>query len=75
MALYNLHLNELKPADEWSRPGKPEWPDLLALRMDRLAALRLISSLTQQLERALADGSIEIHIPAMPGKLTLLSKD
>ncbi len=39
-----------KPAEECARDRKPEWPDLIAVRMSRRQAIRHLASLARQLE-------------------------
>ncbi len=46
---------ETKPASEWERPGKPEWPDIMTVAVSRSKALELISLLA----RAMANESDE----------------
>lgn len=47
---WTFEAGKQKPAEQWARKGKPEWPDGLMLAMDRQRALRLISELAKGLE-------------------------
>lgn len=45
-----LHLGNYKPESEWARPGKPEWPDHITVRMTRRQAIKHLGEVVRQLE-------------------------
>lgn len=55
-----------KPAEEWSRPGKPEWPDHVTVKLTRRQAITQLAHLAKQLESRGEDESFELNLP---GKL------
>ena len=62
MTSYDFQNNQMMPADQWARPGKPEWPDCLTVTMDRMAATRILQQIAHQLESALANGNIVVSL-------------
>lgn len=50
-----------KPPAEWSRSGKPEWPNMLDLHLGRAQALDLIGRIVTQL-RDPACEAVELNL-------------
>jgi hypothetical protein len=46
---------KMKPDSEWRRPGKPEWPHYLLVKMDRAQALYVIQKLATALQDPMQD--------------------
>ncbi len=45
-----FNLGVQKPVEQWTRLGKPEWPEHITVRMNRRQAVTQLASLAKQLE-------------------------
>lgn len=52
MTSFTMIQGKMVPAEEWDRPGKPQWRDHLVVDMSRHDALRCIEQLSGQLQRS-----------------------
>ncbi len=52
-----FNLGVQKPVEQWTRLGKPEWPEHITVRMNRRQAVTQLASLAKQLEGRLEGAS------------------
>ncbi len=51
MNSYDFTEGQHSPPEQWTRPGKSEWPDLITIRLKQSRALEIIAQLARQIQR------------------------
>lgn len=63
-----MKVGETLPAEQWERPGKPEWPDFVTFELSEHQAWELVNSMLYQLRSRRTESEIPITY-TVPGKL------
>jgi hypothetical protein len=72
MNFWFFNLGAHKPVDQWARRGKPEWPELITVRMNKRQAIAQLASLARQLEARQEEEDFEMQLT---GQLVPYPKD
>jgi hypothetical protein len=57
--LHNFNVNKHLPAEQWERPGKPDWQDYVYVTISRARAFDLVRDILAQVR----DGEETVELP------------